>query len=238
MTEIVPVFVDLEASSILPGGYPVEVGWAVPRRRADDGRWEILARSVLVRPLRFWRERGHWDPDAEAVHGLSREALDAHGLHPKDVVRLLDEAWRDRIVVADTGANGLDAIWLRRLFAADAAGRPSLADRPWRLAAEDDALWRGGRCAALGLDPWSVLPAVDATAPPHTHAAAQDALGEAWTWCMLGLVARVPGFAGAPAATQAALAARLRELLPEGRWPLLAPERRYRRRHDEPGGGG
>ena len=237
MVQVVPVFIDLEASSVLPGSYPVEVGWAEPRRRAGDGRWEILVRSVLVRPLRFWRTRGLWDPDAEAVHGLSREALDAHGRNAQEVAHLLDEAWQGRVVVADSGANGVDARWLARLYAADARGRPSFADRPWRLAAEDDAHWRGGRCATLGLDPWAVLPAVQATAPPHTHAAGQDALVEAWVWCMLGLLAQVPAVAGAPRAEQAALAARLRDTLPDSRWPMLAPESRYRRRHGDPADG-
>ena len=229
---MIPVFVDVEASSVLPGSYPVEVGWAEPRQR-PDGRWEILVRSVLVQPLRFWRARGSWDPAAEAVHGLSREALDAHGKPAPDVVCLLDDAWRNRIVVADTGANGLDARWLARLFAADRDGGLSMAQRPWRLASEDDALWRGGRCAELGLDPWVALPAIEAAAPPHTHAAAQDALVEAWVWCMLEQFAQVPGVAGAPRAAQAASAARLPEVLPENRWPLLATESRYRRRHGD-----
>ena len=43
--------------------------------------------------------------------------------------------------------------------------------------------------------------------------------------------------AGAPRAAQAASAARLRHLLPEGRWPVLAAESRYRRRHGDPAEG-
>ncbi len=86
-----PVFVDLEASSLLPGSYPVEVGWARPRA-LPWGRCAIDVGSVLVRPEADWLSSGSWDPNAEAVHGLSRGTLLRDGVPAAD--RSMICGWR------------------------------------------------------------------------------------------------------------------------------------------------
>ena len=104
------VFVDCEASSLLPGSWPVEIGWAV-----DGGATE----SHLIRPVPAWRD---WDPKAETLHGLSRSYLAEHG-EPIDLVaRRAVEILGAAGVAVFSDAAGWDQMWLDRLL--DAGGLP------------------------------------------------------------------------------------------------------------------
>ena len=58
-----PIFVDVEASGFGSLSYPIEIGIALP----DGNRY-----CTLIAPAPSWV---HWDPKAEALHGLSRERL-------------------------------------------------------------------------------------------------------------------------------------------------------------------
>lgn len=103
------LFVDLEASGLHPDSYPVELGWS----GSSEG-------SCLIRPEPGWT---HWDPEAEAVHGLSRDALFKDGIDVKAAANLLKMAADGAIIVSD--APEFDEAWLHELFSA--AGEP----KPW-----------------------------------------------------------------------------------------------------------
>lgn len=63
-------FVDFEASSLGPGGYPIEIGWC-----SAQG-WGT---SHLIRPHPDWLATGSWDASQQAVHGISMNHLLKHG---------------------------------------------------------------------------------------------------------------------------------------------------------------
>lgn len=98
---------DIEASGIGAGSYPIEVGFVLP-----DGQ----ACCTLIRPAPGWV---HWDRNAEAVHGIPRECLFEHGRPVQEVAAMLNQGLQGRVVYSD--AWGLDYAWLSKLF--DEAGR-------------------------------------------------------------------------------------------------------------------
>jgi hypothetical protein len=109
------VIIDLEASSLLPGSFPIEVAWA-----NEDGTGE----SHLIRPADFWLNaaRGHpgWSAESEGVHGISLETLLQDG-EPVDIVGRRAAAVLARSTVqVFSDAPPSDGGWLERLF--DAAG--------------------------------------------------------------------------------------------------------------------
>lgn len=66
----VPPILDVEAPGFGAGSYPIEVGYFL-----GDG----TAYCTLIKPAANWT---HWDPAAEAVHGidqLSFAAMEPHG---------------------------------------------------------------------------------------------------------------------------------------------------------------
>ncbi len=68
-----PLFLEITASSLKPGGYPIEAAWSRP-----DGRIE----SRLVNPSRVpsWTV---WDAESEYTHGISEESLRLFGKSPR-----------------------------------------------------------------------------------------------------------------------------------------------------------
>ena len=107
-----PLFtIDFEASSLVPGSYPIEVGvarWAAPDR--PIGSW-----STLIRPIPLWRTAGSWSAEAEAVHGLRRDELD-EGLDPPEVLSALNRIVGTHAAFCDGGES--DFGWARRLVLA------------------------------------------------------------------------------------------------------------------------
>lgn len=99
-------FIDVEASGLGSGSYPIEVGVALA-----DGS----THCTLVRPADDWT---HWDKTAEELHGISRESLLVSGRAPIDVAMMLNEILAGQTVYSDAWGN--DACWLARLF--DEAG--------------------------------------------------------------------------------------------------------------------
>ncbi len=102
-----PIVIDFEASGFGRGSYPIEVGFVMP-----DGRGDCM----LIRPAADWQ---HWDPAAEALHHISREALARFGRPVTDVVDRLESQLHGRIVYSDGWGN--DYSWLSTLY--DAADR-------------------------------------------------------------------------------------------------------------------
>ena len=94
--------IDIEASGFGAGSYPIEVGFVRP-----DGR----AFCSLVQPPPHWT---HWDERAQAVHGLARDTLLAHGRSAAEVARRLNEDLAGLTVYCDAWAH--DFPWLMKLF--------------------------------------------------------------------------------------------------------------------------
>lgn len=99
-------FIDLEASGLGRGSYPIEVGVALA-----DGS----TNCTLVCPAQGW---DHWDAAAESLHGISQDTLLLNGRSPLKVAMLLNEWLGESVVYSDAWGN--DATWLARLF--DEAG--------------------------------------------------------------------------------------------------------------------
>jgi hypothetical protein len=204
-----PFFLDVESSGIARGSFPIEIGWAWA-----DGT-ALRAQSLLIRPHDSWLAReGAWDPVSVAVHGLTLERLLAEGLEVGAACDALDAAFAGRVVASDTGVGGWDDDWLLTLY--EAAGR----ERPWDIAEKPAGSHVAARLRAAQLLPAVVRPALKPFVPPHTHAAAEDALAFAWEWAMAGRL--MEPLAGCDAAAQAAALADLPGLLPRGSWPAIA----------------
>ena len=72
---------DIEASALGAGSYPIEVGVAL----VQGGPKLIETGARIIRPTPSWRKSGTWSPASEAVHGLSVETLNQHGHDPSEV---------------------------------------------------------------------------------------------------------------------------------------------------------
>lgn len=114
------VFLDFEASSLSKRSYPIEVGWVF-----EDGRPE----AHLIRPAPEWTD---WDPQAQAIHGIGREELAAHGTPHLAVADRMMEVLGGHDLLAS--APSWDGKWLSTLLRAAGLPRHSL-----RLRASDEA---------------------------------------------------------------------------------------------------
>lgn len=100
-------FIDLEASGLAPGSWPIEVG--VAKVRQDD---QITSRSSLIRPEPHWPE-DLWSSQSAEIHRISRQVLDDAPAAP-DVARWFLKQLDGRIAVSD--APSYDSRWLRMLL--------------------------------------------------------------------------------------------------------------------------
>ncbi len=101
-----PDILDFEASGFGPNSYPIEVGYSL----ASGERY-----CVLIRPHPPWV---HWDPKAEAVHGISRALLGQTGRDVRQVCRELNRRLQGKRLYSDAWV--ADKQWCNRLF--EAAG--------------------------------------------------------------------------------------------------------------------
>ena len=129
-----PVIIDIEASGFGRGSYPIEIGYHMP-----DGRlW-----CTLVHPEEDWT---HWDPAAEAVHGIARDLLFKHGRSPAEICLALNSELRGQPVYCDAWA--YDYVWLGRLYdAAELVPTFTLKDLRELLGECEQALWHATRAA-------------------------------------------------------------------------------------------
>ena len=102
MPPLPPCILDIEASGFGRRSYPIEIGYVLPGGQA---------RCMLVQPAPQWT---HWDTAAEAVHGITRETLLAHGRPLADVARALNQDLLGQTVYCDGWAH--DYAWLAALF--------------------------------------------------------------------------------------------------------------------------
>ncbi len=166
------ISVDVETSGPTPGtGSLLAIGACLVERPGEG--LEILLRPDPALP---------WGEEAEAVHGLSRELLEEHGLEPRDAMELL-AAWLARVVPPGGRpvfvAFNAPFDWM---FVADAAWR-HLGRNPFGISAIDLKALYLGRHLDDGLT-WAETSSdhvrrhypVDL---PHTHRALDDAREQA-----------------------------------------------------------
>lgn len=164
-----PVFYDCEASSI--GGLPIEIGWAFV---LPSG--EIDSEGHLVKPPAHWDLASVWDPNAEALHGISSEQLAREGRPPFAIARRMNAALTGRELFSD--APGDDEHWLRTLF--DEAGLdPAFTIR--RLHA-DELLGNLAIERGWTLETYEVAKNEVNRRAPRTHRAEADACHLALMW--------------------------------------------------------
>jgi hypothetical protein len=107
-------FIDVEASGLQVGSYPVEVGWSSP---------ELVSEGFLVSPAPDWG-LDDWSRTAELVHGISLEDCVTQGLPVQEAAVRLNLALNGRLLYSD--APDYDGYWLRRLYKA-AAMQPTFS---------------------------------------------------------------------------------------------------------------
>lgn len=114
MTDRKTAIIDFEASALW-GGYPIEVGIAkfhrfqglhVPR--------DIQSTGYIIRHD-SWLRTGHWDPKAQAIHGLTKDGIFASGDTVRKIAYRLNEELADSDVYADSD---FDVGWNEQVFAA------------------------------------------------------------------------------------------------------------------------
>ena len=98
----IPIILDIEASGFGRGSYPIEIGVALP-----DGSLHIW----LLKPPAQWQ---HWQPEAEQVHGITREQLAREGLPLDQVATELNRLLVGKTVYSDGW--GVDRTWLALMF--------------------------------------------------------------------------------------------------------------------------
>ncbi len=152
------VFLDIEASSLAPDSWPVEIGcaWIGPAG--------VEVSEALIRPRPDW-PLSSWSARAGEVHGISLAQLEAAGYPAENVARATD-ALRDVDLVSNNPH--WDAYWLARLRGPE---RPALRVRLLRSVAAE-------RLDAAAADRLA-LALLRRTAP---HRAGADALQLATAW--------------------------------------------------------
>ena len=127
-----PIILDIEASGFGAVSYPIEIGLAL----ADGSK-----HSWLIKPLDHWQ---HWNEQAQALHGISRERLFAQGLAPATVADRLNEVVGQANAYSD--AWGFDNTWLSRLFYDCGRRQGFRLDSVFTLLAEEELEhWRDSR---------------------------------------------------------------------------------------------
>lgn len=145
------VFLDVEASSLGRGSYPIQIGVAL--RDGEIRRW-------LVRPEPEWT---HWDLNAQRVHGLGKDLLTREGLPARQVAEDLNGLLWGKTVYSDAWAN--DNSWVALLFdAAELVPRFRLESLRTLLSDPQAANWKrtkeivltshGLKAHDAGVDAW------------------------------------------------------------------------------------
>lgn len=123
-----PAILDIEASGFGRDSYPIEVGLVLP----DGQSW-----CSLIRPLPHWQ---HWNPEAAAMHGITREALLKHGRPVETICLALNEWLGARVAYSDAWAH--DYSWLNQIYdAADSVPRFRLENLRALLDDDEAARW-------------------------------------------------------------------------------------------------
>ncbi len=107
--------VDITASSLLPGSFPIEIAWV-----QEDGTGE----SHLIRPSNSWLDpcddSFSWSFESERTHGISLETLLLKGEPVEVVARRAFDILYPLSIETCSDSPPSDDLWLERLF--DAGG--------------------------------------------------------------------------------------------------------------------
>jgi hypothetical protein len=131
------VYIDFEASGLHEHSFPIEVAWAGPG---------LEEKTFFIKPHPTWF-RDQWDDNAELLHGISLNNIDANGIAPNHIAQQLELDCRGKVLLSD-GVE-FDQNWLAMLF--EASGLQS----PYRIM--DVQVWMGQQVKSLGIDPKTVL---------------------------------------------------------------------------------
>ena len=135
--ENLPAILDVEASGFGRGSYPIEIGFVEPAGAMF---------CALILPDAEWQ---HWDASAEALHGITRATLLAHGKPVRWVACALNERLRGLTVYCDGW--GHDYVWLARLFdCVDMQPSFHLEDLRRLLTEDEAARWHDVTLAVRG----------------------------------------------------------------------------------------
>jgi hypothetical protein len=109
------LLVDVEASSLGPASWPVEIGWLPFDAETGEDAGEL--ESYLIRPQPEWVS---WDSDSERFHRISRAVLASDGLPAIEAGRrFLDALARaDSRYITDSFA---DSAWISTLLGVSGA---------------------------------------------------------------------------------------------------------------------
>lgn len=102
--ELLPCFVDCEASGLGVDSYPIEIAWSYP-----DGSIESHLLNTALIP-----EWTYWDHGAERIHGLTREYLEEHGEDPRVVALRMNACLEGQTLYSDSKA--FDGFWIQGLY--------------------------------------------------------------------------------------------------------------------------
>lgn len=99
-----PVFIDIEASSLSSSSYPIEIAW-------NDHEGNI--HSYLISPVGItsWTD---WSAKAEKIHGISQDTLISQGQSPTWVAQAVQQQLSKQVVYSDNP--DYDEYWLGELF--------------------------------------------------------------------------------------------------------------------------
>lgn len=170
-------FLDFEASSLADDSYPIEVGWVF-----EDGRSE----SHLIRPAPAWSD---WDAEAAALHGLTRERLEAEGEPHDRLARRILETLGPHVVYVS--APSWDGKWLSVLLRAAGLPRHAMRFKPTAQAhAEAIAEAWGREPGPEEVEEVVTLARLAVATEPVRHRALADAEQELRLWREVGRLAK------------------------------------------------
>jgi len=157
-----PAIIDIEASGFGPSGYPIEIGVALDDR---------IKYCTLIRPAPDWT---FWDREAEKIHGISRDMLEAHGKPVREVAVQLNAMLAGKTLYSDGWV--VDRPWLTTLLHAarmDMAFRVSPLElilsefqmAHWQPARQRVIEDMAGRRHRASLDAWAIQETYRRTRP-------------------------------------------------------------------------
>lgn len=153
------VFLDIEASSLREGSFPIEFGWVHDTAAPPE--------AFLVRPCADWRLNGDWSVLSQAVHGIERAQLDSDGIDVDEACLRLNRAFAGKTVAISSP--GHDNYWIWRLY----EGSPhKLA---WQTEDCQGLLFDLAHEVGSGLDGMNQAITIATAAWPHPHRAGPDA---------------------------------------------------------------
>ncbi|NND64584.1 MAG: hypothetical protein HKM24_01350 [Gammaproteobacteria bacterium] len=99
-------FIDFEASGLMPGSYPIEVGWGGP---------DIPIEEYLIQPTEDWIGRSElWSEEAQKFHNISQQTIASDGMSVYFIANKILTELKDVQLYSDNA--DIDQAWLARLF--------------------------------------------------------------------------------------------------------------------------